>query len=110
MLNVFLVDDNDTFREVFQINITLEGYSIITNSTNGIEAARTFNNGIEAIKEILKILEFSPKEILKMDPNIKIIIMSSEKSSFSVGAVCIYEKVFPFKIFLNRINDVLLNF
>ena len=118
MKSVFIVDDDVSILKLYELFLRSSGFSIIGKAKNGDEAVNSYKlmstkpdliiidhrmpikNGIEALKEILEI-----------DKQAKIIIMSADRRieyiAKSVGAILFMEKPFLMEILLENINDVL---
>ncbi|GAG93561.1 unnamed protein product [marine sediment metagenome] len=120
MMSVFLVEDNICILNLFDIFLRSSGYSVIGKAQNGEEAVISYKlmstkpdlvimdyhmpvkNGIEALKEILEI-----------DRQAKIMIVSADRSiekiAKSVGAVAFMEKPFSMEILIENINNTITN-
>jgi len=118
MKSVLIVDDNVTILKLYELFLRSSGFSIIDKAKNGDEAVNSYKlmsikpdliimdhkmpikNGIEALKEILAI-----------DKQAKIIIMSADRRieyiAKSVGAILFMEKPFLMETLLENINNIL---
>ncbi|MFX0071824.1 MAG: response regulator [Candidatus Hermodarchaeota archaeon] len=115
MVNIFIVEDDMSTMFLFQKYLELNGLKIVASAKNGIEAINMYNT--LSPKPDLILMDYqmpgingadTTKEILKIDNNAKIIIMSSDKSAknnaLSAGAVSFREKSLPFSSFINDIK------
>jgi two-component system chemotaxis response regulator CheY len=111
MAKIFIVEDDESLRTLYQKIFTLKGHQVIATATNGAEAVEVYKtlpvrpdvivmdhrmpikNGIEATKEILEI-----------DKNSTIIFASAD-SSVKELALSIGAKRFELKPF--KIDDLL---
>ena len=120
MATVFIVDDDNSIRTLYQKMLTIKGYDVIGTARNGAEAVKLFKsfttkpdvilmdhrmpvkNGIEATKEILQI-----------DKTTKIIFASADKSvkanALSIGARRFKLKPFKMQLLIQTIEIVLTN-
>jgi two-component system chemotaxis response regulator CheY len=118
IISIFIVEDDVFILRLYEIFLRSYGFSVIGKAKNGDEAVNSYKlmntkpdliimdnrmpikNGIEALKEILEI-----------DKQAKIMIVSADNSieniAKSVGAVAFMEKPFSMKRLLENINDVL---
>ena len=105
MNKVFIVDDDDSILKLYEKFLDFKGFEVLGHAKNGIEAVNKFfsfkskpdliimdyhmpyKNGIEAMKEILKI-----------DKNVKILLISGDCSirneALAAGAICFKKKPF----------------
>jgi len=82
---VFIVDDEPTLHELYGEIIEFSGHEIVANAYNGDEAVEIFK-GMNEHPDIIIMDHRMPnkdgvettKEILKTDPNIKIIFASAD--------------------------------
>jgi DNA-binding NarL/FixJ family response regulator len=115
LVNIFIVEDDISTMILFKKYLELNGLKIVASAKNGIEAINIYNN--LSPKPDLVLMDYqmpgingddTAKEILKIDNNAKIIIMSSDKSAknkaLSAGAVSFREKSLPFSSFINDIK------
>lgn len=120
MATVFIVDDDNSIRTLYQRMLTIKGYEVIATARNGAEAVKLFKsftkkpdvilmdhrmpvkNGIEATKEILQI-----------DRSTKIIFASADESvkedALSIGARQFNLKPFKMQSLIQTIEIVLAN-
>lgn len=120
MGSVFIVEDDDFILRLYEIFLRSSKFSVIGKAKNGDEAVSSYKlmstkpdliimdnrmpvkSGIEALKEILEI-----------DSQAKIMIVSADRSiekiAKSVGAVAFMEKPFSLKILVENINNVITN-
>ncbi len=120
MASVFIVEDDVFILRLYEIFLRSSKFSVIGKAKNGDEAVASYKlmstkpdliimdnrmpvkSGIEALKEILEI-----------DSQAKIMIVSADRSiekiAKSVGAVAFMEKPFSLKILVENINNVITN-
>ncbi len=120
MASVFIVEDDVFILRLYEIFLRSSKFSVIGKAKNGDEAVTSYKlmstkpdliimdnrmpvkSGIEALKEILEI-----------DSQAKIMIVSADRSiekiAKSVGAVAFMEKPFSLKILVENINNVITN-
>jgi len=120
MASIFIVEDDVFILRLYEIFLRASKFSVIGKAKNGDEAVSSYKlmstkpdliimdnrmpvkNGIEALKEILEI-----------DRQAKIMIVSADRSiekiAKSVGAVAFMEKPFSLKILVENINNVITN-
>jgi two-component system chemotaxis response regulator CheY len=118
MKSVFLVEDDVCILNLYEIFLKAIGFSVIGKAQNGDEAVNSYKlmskkpdliimdhhmpikNGIDALKEILKI-----------DEQARVIMVSADRSlkniAKSVGAMGFIEKPFSMIKFLANINTIL---
>lgn len=118
MKSVFLVEDDVCILNLYEIFLKASGFSVIGKAQNGDEAVNSYKlmskkpdliimdhhmpikNGIDALKEILKI-----------DEQARVIMVSADRSlkniAKSVGAMGFIEKPFSMIKFLANINTIL---
>ena len=118
MKSVFLVEDDVFILRLYEIFLGTAKISVIGKAKNGEEAVNSYKlmsrkpdliimdnrmpvkNGIEALKEILEI-----------DRQAKIMIVSADRSiekiAKSVGAVAFMEKPFSMEILVESINNAI---
>jgi DNA-binding NarL/FixJ family response regulator len=115
LVNILIVEDDISTMVLFQKYLKLNGLKIVASAKNGIEAINIYNNLFP--KPDLVLMDYkmpgingaeTAKEILKIDNNAKIIIMSSDRSAKNnallAGAVSFREKSLPFSSFINDIK------
>jgi len=120
MASIFIVEDDVFILRLYEIFLRSSKFSVIGKAKNGDEAVTSYKlmstkpdltimdnrmpvkSGIEALKEILEI-----------DSQAKIMIVSADRSiekiAKSVGAVAFMEKPFSLKILVENINNVITN-
>ena len=120
MVEIFIVEDDDALRVLYEKALKLNGYNVIGSARDGEEAVRMFKkfsnkpdiilmdhrmpikNGLEAAKEILEITNKS-----------KIIFASADKSvreeAISMGIVSFKDKPFTLEKLINNIKKALTN-
>ena len=120
MKSVFLVEDDVFILRLYEIFLGTAKISVIGKAKNGEEAVNSYKlmsrkpdliimdnrmpvkNGIEALKEILVI-----------DKQAKIMIVSADRSiekiAKSVGAVAFMEKPFSMETLVENINNAITN-
>lgn len=120
MASIFIVEDDVFILRLYEIFLRSSKFSVIGKAKNGDEAVTSYKlmstkpdliimdnrmpvkSGIEALKEILEI-----------DSQAKIMIISADRSiekiAKSVGAVAFMEKPFSLKILVENINNVITN-
>lgn len=118
MTSVLIVEDDLSLLKLYDIFLTLSGFTVFGKAKNGDEAVNLFKqiddrpdiiimdhrmpikNGIEASKEILQI-----------DENAKIILASADKtienSALSIGITTFMSKPFTYKLLLDNISKAL---
>ncbi len=119
-ISIFIVEDDVFILRLYEIFLRSSKFSVIGKAKNGDEAVTSYKlmstkpdliimdnrmpvkSGIEALKEILEI-----------DSQAKIMIVSADRSiekiAKSVGAVAFMEKPFSLKILVENINNVITN-
>ncbi|HMK34750.1 MAG TPA: PAS domain S-box protein [Desulfomonilaceae bacterium] len=116
---VLLVDDEDPVRELGERILTKNGYDVLT-ATNGVEALELYLAQREKIDLIILDLIMPAmggkdclKELLKIDPHVKVIVASGFAADTSAGE-CIDDgakgfvaKPFRFKELLNQVRKAL---
>ena len=117
-MSVFVVEDDAFISRLYELFLRSGGFSVIGKAKNGDEAVSSYKlmstkpdliimdnrmpvkNGIEALKEILEIDKQAKIMIVSADPSI-------EKIAKSVGAKGFMEKPFSMEILLENINNML---
>ena len=107
MINLLIVDDDTQLLKLYEYFLTISEFIVIDSAINGEEAVRKFKN-LQKKPDII-IMDYNmpikngieaTKEILEIDKNAKIIIVSGEtsikKEAFSAGVIDFYEKPFSF--------------
>jgi CheY-like chemotaxis protein len=111
------VEDEPILHELYHVLLEIKGHEIIGGACNGADCLKKISklmahpdfiimdhqmpvkNGIDTMKELLKI-----------NPDLKIIFISADKSkrdeALSLGAVTFIEKPFNMQIFFNSISQV----
>ena len=120
MGSVFIVEDDVFILRLYEIFLRSSKFSVIGKAKNGDEAVNSYKlmsrkpdliimdnrmpvkNGIEALKEILEI-----------DKQAKIMIVSADRSiekiAKSLGAVAFMEKPFSMEALVENINNAITN-
>jgi len=117
MINIFIVDDDTQLLKLYQLFLTFSGFSVIDSAINGEEAVTKFKNLQK--KPDLIIMDFNmpikngieaTKEIVRIDKNAKIIIVSGEISikeeAINVGAISFYKKPFNLTEFCQKLVNI----
>jgi len=117
-MKIFIVDDDDDVVFIFKTYLESKGHEIIAVASDGAEAIEKYKNFQEPPDVILMDYRmpnvngiFATKEILKINPDCKIIFLSADysimKKVYELGAIDFLEKPIKFghllKV-LDRIN------
>ena len=118
-INIFIIDDDVSILNLYSKFIEFLGHNIVDYANNGEEAIAKFQKF--RIKPDLIIMDHhmpikngieSMKEILKIDKEAKIIIASGDstirETALLNGAVDFKEKPFDFKLFNSKIKNNVL--
>ena len=122
MVNIFIVEDDSSFRMLYEKALALNGYNIIGSARDGQEAVQMYEdfkdkpdiiimdhrmpikNGIEATKEISKnSSEIKPKVIFASADN------SIREMALEMGVKSFKDKPFTLKKLFDNIRKVLVN-
>jgi two-component system chemotaxis response regulator CheY len=117
-MKVFVVDDEPSIRFFFKKVLKINGFDLIGSATNGQQAVNMFKTFKEKPDVILMDHRMpiknglnTSKEILQIDPNIKIIIISADKTikeeAFSIGVVDFLDKPFTINMLISSIKKCL---
>ena len=115
ILRILIVDDDPSTRYILEKILSKRGYNIIGTARDGDEAIETFINLSQKPDAILMDYQMpskngieATKEILKIDENAKIIIISADSSikneALSAGAICFSEKIVPSEKMIENIE------
>lgn len=117
MARVFIVDDEPTLHELYGEIIEFGGHEIVANAYNGDEAIEIFK-GMNEPPEVMIMDHRMPnkdgvettKEILKINPNIKIIFASADTAvrndALKSGALSFLSKPFAVADLLAEIKEM----
>ena len=118
MVEIFIVEDDNSLVNLYKKVFKLNGYAIVSTASNGGEAVLKYmnfdekpdviimdhrmpcKNGLEAMKDILKITDTSTFLFVSADDSI-------QKEVLSHGASVFLQKPFSIAKLLNHINDIL---
>jgi two-component system chemotaxis response regulator CheY len=114
---IFIVDDEPTLHELYGEILGFSGHEIVANAYNGDEAVEIFK-GMDEPPEVIIMDHRMPnkdgvettKEILKINPKIKIIFASADTSvkdaALKSGACFFLSKPFAMTDLLNEIEEM----
>jgi len=113
--NILIVDDDEYIVDLFEKFLKLKEYKIVARAYDGeqaIEACKKSQNHLDVIlmdhRMPIKSGIEATKEIMKIDPKIKIIILSADYSireiALKAGAVDFLEKPFDFNTLFRLIE------
>ena len=117
MATIFIVDDEPMLHELYGEILEMNGHEIVANAYNGNEAVKIFN-GMADPPEVVIMDHRMPnkdgvettKEILKINPNIKIIFASADTTvrdaALKSGACSFFPKPFAMAALLAGIEEV----
>ena len=114
-MKIFIVDDEPSVHFFLKRMLTLNGFDIMGVATNGqqaIDMFKDFNLKPDVIlmdhRMPLKSGFNASKEILEIDPNIKIIIISADNTikeeAFSIGVTDLLNKPFTIDMLVSSIK------
>ena len=117
MIKIFIVEDDKALNYLYTLIFELNGYKIIGFAQNGQEALDKYQ--ILKEKPDLIILDYNlpikngiyiTKELIKLDNNLKIIMVSAndsvKKKALLAGAYCFINKPFKIKSLINKISSI----
>ena len=118
MFNVFIVEDEPILQRLYSMAIEAAGYKVIGRASNGKEAIDKFKKFLEIPHIILMDYRMplkngieAAKEILRINPNPKIIFTTADESvreeALSLGAVSFKSKPFSNKRLIQNIEKAL---
>lgn len=120
MINFFIVDDDASLLKLYSSFLKFSGFEVIDSAINGEEAVKKFKN-LQKKPDII-IMDYNmpikngidaTKEIIEIDKNAKIIVVSSDKSikreAISAGAIDFNEKPFNLTEILQKIINICEN-
>ena len=117
MATIFIVDDEPMLHELYDAILEMGGHEIVANAYNGDEAVEIFK-GMDEPPEVMIMDHRMPnkdgvettKEILKINPNIKIIFASADTAvrndALNSGARSFLSKPFTMSDLLERIEGM----
>ena len=117
MARIFIVDDEPTLHELYGAILEVGGHEIVANAYNGDEAVEIFK-GMDEPPEVVIMDHRMPnkdgvetmKEILKIDPNAKIIFASADTAvrndALDSGACSFLSKPFAMSDLLAGIEEM----
>ena len=117
MARIFLVDDEPMLHELYDAILGSNGHEIVANAYNGDEAVEIFR-GMNEPPEVMIMDHRMPnkdgvettKEILKMNPNMKIIFASADTAvkdtALASGALSFLSKPFAMSDLLTKIKEM----
>ena len=105
MNKIFIVDDDDSILRLYKIFLEFKGFDVIDRAQNGVEAIDKYLRF--KIKPDLIIMDYhmpfkdgieTTKDILKIDSNVKIFLISGDntikKEALAAGAIDFKKKPF----------------
>ncbi len=118
MAKIMIADDSDAIRLVLKDILSIGEHEVLTDATDGAEAVTFYQ---EHTPDVLLLDLAMPKkdgltvakEIIKIDPNAKIILITASDDQKIInqclehGALSHISKPFDFKAVLKAITDVL---
>lgn len=120
MIKFFIVDDDASILKLYSIFLKYSGFEVIGSAINGEEAVRKFKN-LQNKPDII-IMDYNmpikngidaTKEIIEIDKNAKIVVVSGDnsikKEAISVGAIDFNEKPFKLTELHQKLIDVYEN-
>ncbi len=117
MATVFIVDDEPMLHELYGTILEVGGHEVVANAYNGDEAVEIFK-GMDEPPEVVIMDHRMPnkdgvetmKEILKIDPNAKIIFASADTAvrnyALDSGACSFLSKPFAMSDLLAGIEEM----
>ena len=117
MTTIFIVDDEPMLHELYGAILETGGHEIVANAYNGDEAVEIFK-GMDEPPEVVIMDHRMPnkdgvettKEILKIDPNAKIIFASADTAvrndALDSGACSFLSKPFAMSDLLAGIEEI----
>lgn len=120
MAKIMIVDDEEDLLSLYGEMVTLLGHELISTSTDGEDALKKFND-LEDHPDIIILDHRMPfrngletaKDILKVDPEEKIIFISADSSvrraAIDIGVMVFLDKPFPLQLFKDTIDTVMTN-
>lgn len=120
MITFFIVDDDASLLKLYSSFLKFSGFEVIDSAINGEEAVKKFKN-LQNKPDII-IMDYNmpikngidaTKEIIEIDKNAKIIIISGDKSikkeAISAGAIAFNEKPFNLTEILQKLINIYEN-
>ncbi len=117
-VNVFIVDDEQEIRILYEKLLRLYGFKVVAVASNGEQAVYQYKKF--AIKPDVIIMDYkmpvkdgleTTEEILKLNKNQKIIIVSGDygikNAALSIGTVAFEEKPVDFTRLIRRIIELI---
>ena len=117
--SILIVDDEQDILNLFVKMFSLSGFEVKGTAINGEEAIKMFkslkNHNIDVIlmdhRMPVKNGIDATKEILEIDPNIKVVFVSADSSikdeALAIGAVKFVEKPAKMKLLIEEVKEVL---
>ena len=118
MARIFIVDDETTLHELYGEILEFNGHEIVANAYNGDEAVEIFKE-IEKEPPDVVIMDHrmpnkdgveTTKEILKINPNIKIIFASADTAvrtaAIAAGAHSFLSKQFAMTDLMTKVKEM----
>ncbi len=115
--NLFIVEDNNETLILYKKIFNYYGFNILNIANNGLEAIKKYN--LLKIKPDVILMDYrmplmngieASKKILQIDPDAKIIFISSDSriknSALAIGAKNFIEKPFKIDEVLHKISKV----
>lgn len=118
MVEIFIVEDDDALRILYEKALKLNGYNVIGSAKNGEEAVNMFKNFSNKPDIILMDHRMpikngleAAKEILEIKNNTKIIFASADQSvkaeALSIGVISFKDKPFTLEILFKNIEKAI---
>ncbi len=118
MVSVFIVDDEESIRDLFSLLLRIKGFEVIGAAKDGAEALRLYKNFIKKPDIILMDHRMANKngmdttrEILQIGKESKIIFISADTSvkneAFSIGVKSFKIKPFSIDLLIENIKKAL---
>ncbi len=108
IISALIVEDEGSLRELYSRYLKFLGIPIVLKASNGVEAITIFKQS--AIKPLLILMDYrmplkngidTTKELLGLDPTIKVIFLSADESivkeALDLGVFAFLPKPFKFK-------------
>lgn len=118
LVEIFIVEDDDALRILYEKALKLNGYNVIGSAKNGEEAVNMFKNFSNKPDIILMDHRMpikngleAAKEILEIKNNTKIIFASADQSvkaeALSIGVISFKDKPFTLEILFKNIEKAI---
>ncbi len=117
MKSVFIIEDDDSIRILYNRLLSRNGFKISAMASNGAEAIKLYKTLPEKPDIILMDYRMplkngleTAKEILELDPTVKIMLTSADSAikdeAFSIGITNFYLKPFKFDRLIEDMKNI----